>query len=217
MTLTPPLSSHNQFACLALDDTPLSNDKRVPICSKVVQTPILTPTPPKLPTLKKWECRLPKKYVIATLSGKNSLAVDVELESTETSVKHCTQALIDCSAEGCCLDTEWVRANDIPTRPLTHPIPVFNVDGTPNLMGSIMHIADMILRYVGHSKWTSFAVTSLSRQSMLLGFDWLTKHNPKINRQTKEVKMSRCLEGCCTCQDERRRERIIARVATTQI
>ena len=76
----------------------------------------------------------------------------IELESTETSVKRCTQALIDCGAEGCCLDTEWVCANNIPTHPLTHPILVFNVDGTPNLAGSIMHIADMILRYVGHSE-----------------------------------------------------------------
>ena len=167
-----------------------------------MQTLIQTPTPPKLPTLKKWECRLPKKYVIATLSGKNSLAVDIELESIETSVKCCTQALIDCGAEGCCLDTEWVRANDIPTCPLTRPIPVFNVDGTPNLAGSITHIADMILRYAGHSERTSFAVTSLGRQSVLLGFDWLAKHNPEINWQTKEVKMSRCPEGCRTCQDE---------------
>ena len=146
-----------------------------------MQTPILTPTPPKLPTLKKWERRLPKKYVIATLSGKNSLVVDVELESTETSVKRCTQALINCGAEGCCLDTEWVRANDIPTHPLTRPILVFNVNGTPNLAGSITHITDMILRYAGHSERTSFAVTSLGRQSMLLGFDWLVKHNPEIN------------------------------------
>ena len=107
--------------------------------------------------------------------------VDIELESTETPVKCCTQALIDCGAEGCCLDTEWVCANDIPTRPLTRPIPVFNVDGTLNLAGSITYIADMILRYAGHSEQTSFAVTSLGRQSMLLGFDWLTKHNPEIN------------------------------------
>ena len=52
---------------------------------------------------------------------------------------------------------------------------------------------------------------------MLLGFDWLAKHNPEINWQTKEVKMSRCPEGCRTCQDEMRRERTIARVATTRI
>ena len=112
-----------------------------------MQTPILIHTPLKLPTLKKWVCHLPKKYVIATLSGKNLLAVDIKLESTETLVKHCTQALINCSAKGCCLDTKWVRTNDIPTCLFTRLILVFNVDGTPNLAGSIMHIVDMILRY----------------------------------------------------------------------
>jgi hypothetical protein len=35
-----------------------------------------------------------------------SLAVDVEIESTDTVVKQCTQALIDCSAAGCFIDIE---------------------------------------------------------------------------------------------------------------
>jgi hypothetical protein len=35
-----------------------------------------------------------------------SLLVDVEIESTDTTVKQCTQALIDCGATGCFIDTE---------------------------------------------------------------------------------------------------------------
>jgi hypothetical protein len=53
-----------------------------------------------------------------------SLAVDVEIESTDTTVKRCTQALIDCGATGCFIDIEWAKLNNIPTRPLTNPIPV---------------------------------------------------------------------------------------------
>jgi predicted aspartyl protease len=34
-----------------------------------------------------------------------SLAVDVEIESTDTAVKRCTQALIDCGATGCFIVT----------------------------------------------------------------------------------------------------------------
>jgi hypothetical protein len=50
-----------------------------------------------------------------------SLAVDVEIESTDTVVKRCTQALIDCGATGCVIDIEWAKLNNIPTRPLTNP------------------------------------------------------------------------------------------------
>jgi hypothetical protein len=56
-----------------------------------------------------------------------SLAVDVEIESTDTAVKRRTQALIDCGATGCFIDIEWVKLNNIPTCPLTNPIPVYNV------------------------------------------------------------------------------------------
>jgi hypothetical protein len=47
-----------------------------------------------------------------------SLAVDVEIESTDTAVKRCTQALIDCGATSCFIDIEWAKLNNIPTCPL---------------------------------------------------------------------------------------------------
>jgi hypothetical protein len=40
-----------------------------------------------------WERQLPVKYVVAASPGPMSLAVDVEIESTDTAVKRCTQAL----------------------------------------------------------------------------------------------------------------------------
>jgi hypothetical protein len=73
-----------------------------------------------------------------------SLVVDVEIESTDTVVKRCTQALIDCGATGCFIDIEWAKLNNIPTRPLTKPILVYNVDGTANDAGAITDIADVI-------------------------------------------------------------------------
>jgi hypothetical protein len=77
-----------------------------------------------------------------------SLAVDVEIELTDTAVKRRTQALIDCGATGCFIDIEWAKLNNVPTRPLTKPIPVYNVNGTANEAGAITDIADVILCYV---------------------------------------------------------------------
>jgi hypothetical protein len=92
-----------------------------------------------------------------------SLAVDVEIESTDTTVKRHTQAVIDCSATGCFIDIEWAKLNNIPTHPLTNPIPVYNVDGTANDAGAITDIADVILRYEQHSERTQLAVTHLGK------------------------------------------------------
>jgi hypothetical protein len=119
-----------------------------------------------------------------------SLIVEVEIESTDTTVRRCTQALIDCGATGCFIDIKWVKLNNVPTRPLTKPIPVYNVNGTANDTGMITDIADVILRYQNHSERTQLVITHLGKQSLILGYNWLCNHNPEINWQTKDVKMS---------------------------
>jgi hypothetical protein len=146
-----------------------------------------------------------------------SLAVEVEIESTDTAVRRCTQALIDCGATGCFIDIEWAKLNNIPTRPLTKPIPVYNVDGTTNDAGMIMDIADVILHYEKHSERTQLAITRLGKQSLILGYNWLHNHNPEINWQTKDVKMSRCPVQCSTCRVEDKRDAKIWKSTTSQI
>src|SRR3981189_2310334 len=118
--------------------------------------------------------------------SENSLNINVEIEMTDTAIKRNTSALVDCGATGLFVDTEYVRSNNLSTRRLTSPIPVYNVDGTANKAGAITEIADVILRYKGHAERTQFAVTSLGKQSMILGFTWLHEHNPEIDWQTKE-------------------------------
>jgi hypothetical protein len=58
-----------------------------------------------------------------------SLAVDVEIESMDTAVRRCMQALINCGATGCFIDIEWAKLNNIPMHPLTNLIPVYNING----------------------------------------------------------------------------------------
>jgi hypothetical protein len=135
-----------------------------------------------------------------------SLLVDVEIKSTDTMVKRCTQALIDCGATGCFIDIEWAKLNNVPTCPLTKPIPVYNVDGTANDATAITDIADVILCYEHHSERTQLDVTHVGKQSLILGYNWLHNHNPEINWQTKDVKMSRCPLQCSTCRVEDKRD-----------
>jgi hypothetical protein len=140
-----------------------------PDCVKAVQEP-QPPKRGKLIRLANWERRLPRKYVVASTPSANSLDIVVEIETTDTSVKRCTKSLVNCGATGLFMDTEWAHANNVTTRALTRPIPVYNVDGTPNEGGAIREIADVILRYNGHAERTQFAITQLGKQSMILGF-----------------------------------------------
>jgi len=67
------------------------------------------------------------------------------------------------------------------TQTLLRNIPVFNVDSSPNEAGQISEVVDVVLRYKTHSKRILLAVSGLGKQSLILGYDWLKDHNPKID------------------------------------
>jgi hypothetical protein len=78
------------------------------------------------------------------------------------------------------------------------------VDGSPNQAGGITGVVDMVVDYKGHSERIQLAVTRLWKQHVILGYSWLQKHNPEIDWETKEVRMTYCPTGCSTCRDELR-------------
>jgi len=75
----------------------------------------------------------------------------------------------------------------INTQSIFHPIPVYNVDGSPNEAGQISEVVDVVLCYKTHSERTLLAVSSLGKQNMILSYTWLKDHNPEVNWQTGEV------------------------------
>ncbi|EEB89308.1 hypothetical protein MPER_12609 [Moniliophthora perniciosa FA553] len=152
-----------------------------------VAAALITPRRPR------WERHLPESFKIAATPSKSSLEIPVELQCTESGVLRATSGLIDCGATDKFIDKDYAKSNGLVLRPLSRPIPVYNVDGTPNRLGTITEMADVVLKYKNHTERTMFAVTSLGKQTVLLGYSWLEKHNPEINWQTKEVKMSCCL------------------------
>jgi hypothetical protein len=201
MLSTPLPRSRNRYDVLPVDvieETSVSSRESE---LNVLDTPLAPATSlsdvcnVKLPS---WERSLPRKYIVASTPGRNSLSIDVDIQCTESSIRRATQSLVDCGATGVFMDEQWVKDNGIVTKQLSRPIPVYNVDGSPNEAGPISEVATVVLCYNGHSERTSFAVTQLGKQSMILGYTWLRQHNPEVNWQTHEVVMSRCPASCDT-------------------
>jgi hypothetical protein len=183
----------NRFACLDVN-----NDVRDTIDESTTENapePIRTEdayTPPPSIRIPKWERKLPKRMVIDANTSSQQLQLEVELQTTDTERTFRLHCLLDCGASGLFLDKDYVARHQIPTRKLSRPIPVLNVDGTPNGAGAITDVVNVILRYNDHSERTTFAVTSLGKQDMILGHPWLPQHNPEVDWKTGEVKMTRC-------------------------
>ena len=108
------------------------------------------------------------------------------------------KALLDSRATGMFIDRAYVKANHLPTRTLSSPIPICNVDGTLNEAGSVTEVVELVLKYQNHLEHAFFTVTGLGSQKVIMGHSWLQKHNPDINWVTREVKMSHCSGSCCS-------------------
>jgi len=136
----------------------------------------------------------------------------VEIGTTDTSELHSVEALLDSGATGSLIDRDFVHSKGMNTRTLSYNIPVFNVDGSPNKAGQISEVVDVVLRYKTHSERMLLAISRLGKQSLILGYDWLKDHNPKIDWEKGEVEMTRCplrYEGGRALRKEQTRQKRI--------
>jgi len=120
----------------------------------------------------------------------------VEIGTIDTSELHSVKALLDSRATRSFIDRNFVHLKGINTRTLSCNIPVFNVDGSPNEAKQISEVVDILLRYKTHSERMLLAVSGLGKQSLILGYNWLKDHNPKIDWEKEEVKMTHCPLQC---------------------
>jgi hypothetical protein len=93
-----------------------------------------------------------------------------------------TQALIDCGAKGAnYISRSFTQQNRIPLIPLKKPIPVLNVDGTDNCGGAITDYVRATIEVKKRVCELLLLVTSLGRETVILGYPWLRQENPDIN------------------------------------
>src|SRR5271156_1087130 len=205
----PSLPTYNRFDVLAIHKSNETIETVETAVQNLQSLPTAIPHFPQYPAPRpKWERPLPSKFVIAAMDGNStSLKLKVELETTDTAEVKSVNVLVDCGATGEFIDRHYAKSCGFHLLKLSKPIPVYNVDGTPNEAGFVTEVVDLILRYKNHSERTLFAVSSLGKQKLILGHSWLRKHNPEINWTTGEVKMSRCPPQCCAgCRDEAHQE-----------
>jgi len=179
----------------------------------------LVDTPPSIPLISallckpKWEKKLPKLFLISALDMRGtSLLLPVEIGTTNMSELHSVKAVLDCGATGSLINRDFVRSKEMNTWTLSHNIPVFNVNGSPNKAGQISEVMDVVLCYKTHSERMLLAVSGLGKQSLILGYDWLKDHNPRIDWEKGEVEMTccplRCERGCTLWKEQTRQKRI---------
>ena len=114
-------------------------------------------------------------------------------------------ALLDSGANATFIDVSVAERLGLPLTPLNTPIRVFNVDGSRNSAGDVTHTTTILMEYLGHREELTAEVTNLGKNSLILGYMWLQKHNPTIDWQTGVIKFTRCPRSCLLLHNQAKR------------
>lgn len=104
--------------------------------------------------------------------------------------------MIDSGASTLFINKRFVEEHNVTTRKLKDSIPVYNIDGTPNQAGHITHVAVLGMRIGEHNEQAVFTVTDIGPEDVIIGIDWLRKHNPSIDWYEGLVVMDGCPDEC---------------------
>ena len=91
------------------------------------------------------------------------------------------KVLIDSGATANFLNQRVAKRLGFKPKKLECPVPVKNVDGTPNKDGQLTHCVHLWVQLGEKKELMLFYLTNLGEDRTILGFPWLTAFNPKIN------------------------------------
>ena len=118
--------------------------------------------------------------------------MNIGVEKIDTHEGVMIKALLDSGTTGMFMDKQTAARHGFKLQKLERLLVVRNVDGTNNSGGAIMHQVECNVFYKGHMERMRMDVCDLGKMEVILGMPWLAAHNPEINWETGEVKMTRC-------------------------
>jgi len=120
----------------------------------------------------------------------------VGLEKIDNHEGVAVEALLDSGATGLFIDTTFAKEKGFKLEKMKNPLLVRNVDGTANIGGAITHQVECNMFFKGHVERVRMDICNLGKTKVILGMPWLAAHNPEIDWEKGEVKMTRCLPIC---------------------
>jgi len=106
------------------------------------------------------------------------------------------KALLDSGTTGMFMNKRMAARHGFRLQKLERLVIVRNVDGMNNSREAITHQMEVNVYYKNYIKRMRMNICDLGRMNMILGMLWLQAHNPEINWEIGEVKITRCLLLC---------------------
>ena len=144
--------------------------------------------------------QIPENIYTRQINQDQELLMDVGVASKSCKFQ-IIPTLLDSRANATFIDKAIAEWMGLMLEALTNPIHVFNVDRSHNSAGDITHAINITVNFLGHREELHAEVTNLGKNSLILGYTWLKKHNPSIDWEKGLVKFNRCPRSCLMLQD----------------
>ena len=115
----------------------------------------------------------------------------LSIDNTNSTAK----ILLDTGSQINLMDIYYVKENNIPYSTKTNFPKVSGIDGKQNILGKTLPIS---ITYKNHKCKTQFYVVDLPSYCAILGFEWISTHNPDIDFKNKVLRFNSnyCVENC---------------------
>ena len=132
-----------------------------------------------------------QKEVRRTFKILREVWLDIRVEKVDMHKGITVKVLLNSGTTGMFMDQKMVARHGFRLQKLERLIVVRNVNGTNNSVGAITHQVEVNMYYKSHVERIRMDVCDLGKTDVILGILWLQAHNPKINLEIGEVKMTR--------------------------
>ena len=132
--------------------------------------------------------------------------IKVGLEKLKNHEGVAVKALLDSRATGLFMDTAFTKEKGFRMERMKKPLLVKNVDETINVGGAITHQVECNIFFKRHIERVRIDVCNLGKIEVILEMPWLAAHNPEIDWEKGEVKITRCPLICGKKKQEGKRK-----------
>ena len=101
------------------------------------------------------------------------------------------KALLDSGTTGMFIDRKIAEKHGFKIRKLERLLIVRNVNGTRNSRGNITYQVEVNVFYKNHVERIRMDMCNLGKTEVILEMPWLQVHNPEINWEIGEIKITR--------------------------
>src|SRR5882757_8311927 len=98
--------------------------------------------------------------------------------------------LVDSGAMDNFIHPKFVKRLCVGMQELEHPMKIWNINGTTNRAGRLMHFVDLLVQTKGQEKKMRFLVTDLGVEDVILGYPWLSTFEPQFSWKNTMVDMN---------------------------